>query len=277
MWNQKTPYQSGSDIADTLYVGKGNEVIDGKGGSDVLVTNTIYTNSGLRFDSIKGSWMLNSVQLLNIESIKFGDVQLELSDVRLTQPTQHVSTNGADNMVGNDFGYILNGGSGDDRLTGNGGDETLYGGKGIDVAIYRGSRSDYVVERNGTTGRYTVQDLNTNRDGTDTLVSIERLLFADGEFAIDDLATLKPGSEPPPPPPPPSQHNNFMMWTHLAVMPMVIFDVQEDFATTASVALHSADAPAMVGFDGQEVAVSLGMVGVSSADLRLYTWDGFSL
>ena len=272
MWNQKTPYQSGSDIADTLYVGKGNEVIDGKGGSDVLVINTTYTNSGLRFDSIKGSWMLNSVQLLNIESIKFGDVQLELSDVRLTQPTQHVSTNGADNIVGSDFGYVLGGGNGDDRFTGNGGDDTLYGGKGIDVAIYRGSRSDYVVERNGTTGRYTVQDLNTNRDGTDTLVSIERLLFADGEFAIDDLATLKPGSEPPPP----TQYDNTFMGTHAAVMPMVLFDGQGVFATN-SVALHSVSVPAMEVFDGQEDFVILDIVGSFTMDSGLYTWDGFSL
>lgn len=283
MWNTKNPYQSGSDIDDVLYVGKGNEVIDGRGGNDVLVIHNNYTDSGLRFDSTKGSWMLNfssqvPLQLTDIESIKFNDVNIRLDDIRLTQSTQHVHTSGADHMVGNDFGYVLSSGNGDDWLSGNGGDDTLYGGKGIDIAIYRGMRDDYLVERNATTGMYTVQDLNANRDGTDTLGTIERLLFADGEFDIDDLATLKPGSEPPPlPPSPPSLNNNFFIRSSIdTLIPMVIFDWQESFTTNSSVAIYSAGSPAMVTYDWQDDFVTVDIVGSFTMDWGLYPWDGFS-
>ncbi len=206
-------YQSGTGASDALYMSTVTEVIDGKGGADVLDLSSYYYNnswfnyaaSGLAYDSTKGHWMVNHfqagkqpVELIDVESIKFGDIEINLNDARLSQVTQHVSTDGDDNLIGNDLGYALYGGKGDDVFTGNGGDDILNGGMGKNVAVYRGSSSDYVVERNGTTGIITIQDLNANRDGTDTLWFIENLRFADGEFDINDLATLKPGTEPPP-------------------------------------------------------------------------------
>jgi Ca2+-binding RTX toxin-like protein len=199
MWG-RIPLQVGTSNDDALYVGKGNEVIDGGDGIDVLSIDYGRMNRELTFDSAKGRWILNAdtsspVELVNIENVRINDVVLSLNDARLTQLTQHQSTDGADNMIGNDLGYTLYGYAGDDTLTGNGGHDTLYGGKGVDTAVYRGLRSDYVVEFDSVVGAYAVKDLIENRDGTDAVYSTERLRFADGEFNIDDLAIFKPGTD----------------------------------------------------------------------------------
>jgi Ca2+-binding RTX toxin-like protein len=72
-------------------------------------------------------------------------------------------------------------GNGADMLTGGAGNDVLYGGGGSDVAIYSGSSADYSVTSNED-GSYTVEDLIADRDGIDTLTSIETLRFADGDF-----------------------------------------------------------------------------------------------
>ncbi|MCH2148438.1 MAG: hypothetical protein MK095_03305 [Phycisphaerales bacterium] len=72
----------------------------------------------------------------------------------------------------------LTGNASDNTLTGNAGDNMLDGGPGTDTAMFRGPRSDYTIERleRGT----RVQDAQHDRDGTDTLINIEHLRFADG-------------------------------------------------------------------------------------------------
>ncbi|MDE8652113.1 choice-of-anchor I family protein [Novosphingobium album (ex Liu et al. 2023)] len=61
---------------------------------------------------------------------------------------------------------------GDDTITGNGGDDDIDGGEGSDTAAYAGAWSDYDVTDGGATVTDTVGD-----EGTDTLVSVERLKF----------------------------------------------------------------------------------------------------
>jgi Ca2+-binding RTX toxin-like protein len=65
--------------------------------------------------------------LFNVEQVQFIDRLVALDDPVLLQPAQHVWTEGDDILVGNDQGYELSGGSGNDVLTGNGGDDGLYG------------------------------------------------------------------------------------------------------------------------------------------------------
>jgi Ca2+-binding RTX toxin-like protein len=77
----------------------------------------------------------------------------------------------------------LFGGAGDDTLYGHGGDDFLDGGPGDDVAYYTGLRSSYAVSST-TDGRYIVTDMSPNGDGSDTLVGIERLAFADVVVAL---------------------------------------------------------------------------------------------
>jgi len=56
-----------------------------------------------------------------------------------------------------------------------------------DTAVFAGNSSQYTVTETGT-GQYLVTDTVSGRDGTDTLVDIEQLRFADGDFAIGALA-----------------------------------------------------------------------------------------
>jgi len=79
------------------------------------------------------------------------------------------------------------GGSGNDVITGNGvsntlsggpGNDTLQGGAGFDTAVFSGPLSSYVLT--GEVPAFTV----TGGDGTDSLTSIERLRFSDGDVLV---------------------------------------------------------------------------------------------
>ena len=98
---------------------------------------------------------------------------------------------GSDNPI---VGVFVQGTAVSDSLTGNaagdllqglGGNDILNGGDGKDTASYRGSRSEYSLRYLNGDGSVTIIDNVANRDGTDQLVSIERLKFAEGFYAID--------------------------------------------------------------------------------------------
>lgn len=63
------------------------------------------------------------------------------------------------------------------------GDDYIDGGAGLDVSVYAGVRANYTITRTHT-GAVSVRD-NTGVEGTDTLVNIERLKFADVSIALD--------------------------------------------------------------------------------------------
>ena len=92
-------------------------------------------------------------------------------------------TANADALIGTEFGDSLNGGDGNDLLIGKSGSDSINGGAGTDTASFRGPVANYTVTRTGQTT--TVSDNVVNRDGTDTLASVERLKFADTVKAFD--------------------------------------------------------------------------------------------
>lgn len=73
--------------------------------------------------------------------------------------------------------------AGDDVITGRAGDDTIEGGDGFDVAVYSGPHTDYHTETVGSSVH--VSDSSAWRDGSDTLVGIERIEFNDGVVAFD--------------------------------------------------------------------------------------------
>jgi methionine-rich copper-binding protein CopC len=91
-------------------------------------------------------------------------------------------TNGADRLVGTSGIDTLSGLAGNDWLTGNGANDVLDGGSGIDHAAYTGASTEYAISRTST--GLSVRD-TLSRDGTDSLVSIERLEFTDIGIALD--------------------------------------------------------------------------------------------
>lgn len=63
----------------------------------------------------------------------------------------------------------------DDRIAAGAGNDSVNGGDGVDEAVFKGVYANYTINGN------TVTD-NVGTDGTDTLTSIERLIFADGVY-----------------------------------------------------------------------------------------------
>jgi serralysin len=95
-----------------------------------------------------------------------------------------VGGSGADQITGNSVRNLLKGGAGADELNGLGGNDWLRGGvgkdiinggAGSDVAYYAGNASTYTVK---TLADDTVRVIGGS-DGGDTLIGVEKLIFAD--------------------------------------------------------------------------------------------------
>jgi hypothetical protein len=84
---------------------------------------------------------------------------------------------GDDLLQGNAGSDVLYGGTGDDDLSGGSGDDYLAGETGVDWALFQGTRAAYTLQT--ASGSYTVSDSVASRDGTDTLVGVERVQFSD--------------------------------------------------------------------------------------------------
>ncbi len=93
-------------------------------------------------------------------------------------------------IVGTPDPDILNGTSGyddvtalasDDVVNGSAGSDLIDGGSGHDAVVYDGERADYTQTLNGN-GTITVEKPG---GGTDTLTTIERIDFTDGDYVYD--------------------------------------------------------------------------------------------
>ena len=107
------------------------------------------------------------------------------SDGELTSSAAVVSLeirNVIDRFTGTSGDDKLTGTAAADQFVGNAGNDSLNGGGGVDIAIYSGARSAYQI--NAAAGSWTVANAG-GTEGTDTVVSIERLQFSDGNIAID--------------------------------------------------------------------------------------------
>ena len=91
--------------------------------------------------------------------------------------------NDSDTLVGQGGNDTLSGDAGADLMWGGTGYDLLSGGTGRDTATFAGNRSDYVVNllQNGTV--QVVDQHAGSPFGTDTLSSVEQMLFYDGAFA----------------------------------------------------------------------------------------------
>jgi len=90
-----------------------------------------------------------------------------------------------DTLSGNDLGNTIDGNLGNDCLWGGLGNDTLEGGVGTDIAKWDFDSSQYRLVFNSNT--YLVTDTKGG-DGTDTLMDIEKLQFADRLVYIESKA-----------------------------------------------------------------------------------------
>lgn len=93
---------------------------------------------------------------------------------------------GDDTLTGSDRSDYLEGGSGNDVMSGGSGNDEINGQEGLaNVAVFSGNRSDYAFTWTGGDLGLTVADKVAGRDGTDTLLNVQILRFADGDMVID--------------------------------------------------------------------------------------------
>ena len=98
------------------------------------------------------------------------------------EPYRFTGSPAADVLIGTDSVDALSGLAGNDVLIGLGGNDSIDGGAGIDTSVYSGNRATHTVTRVGSS--LTVAH-PSGGDGTDTLVNVERLQFADFNLAFD--------------------------------------------------------------------------------------------
>ncbi|RJF86476.1 hypothetical protein D3874_05085 [Oleomonas cavernae] len=175
--------ESGDDVlnggsdGDTLRGGSGDDTLSGGNDGDALYAGTDYWGGG---DA-------GSQNTLN------GDAG---NDTLVGAEGRDTLNGGADDdyLTGRDNDDTLRGESGNDTLYGEAGNDTLMGGKGddgidggsgVDVAVFSGDLGDYAIAANGD-GSFTVTDQRAGGDGSDRLLSVERLQFADQVYQLDE-------------------------------------------------------------------------------------------
>jgi VCBS repeat-containing protein len=95
--------------------------------------------------------------------------------------------NGNDSINGGAGDDYIDGGNGSDMLSGGAGNDEIDGGNGQDTLLLAGNRADYRFFA-GSNGSVIVRDLRAGGpDGTDKLLNMERVEFADGTFKLVDL------------------------------------------------------------------------------------------
>ena len=182
-----SPSNENIDITGNVYINQ----------NDASISNITYktakgtiTETGLftyHFLSNTMTGNLSSFQFVDNNNHKF---QLSGINTPYQQLDTYTNLNSFVNgvMSGNDLingtssNDVLLGFDGNDKITGAAGNDTINGGSGINTARYLSTSSNYTITPN--TNDFTVTD-KTGANGTDTLISIERLQFTDSNIAID--------------------------------------------------------------------------------------------
>jgi Ca2+-binding RTX toxin-like protein len=89
-----------------------------------------------------------------------------------------------DGLYGNGLANVINGNAGNDSIKGNGGNDTIDGGAGQDTAVFALSAGSYTVS--AITGGLKIT-AKTGTEGTDTLLNIESLKFANKTVVAADF------------------------------------------------------------------------------------------
>jgi Ca2+-binding RTX toxin-like protein len=204
---------TGNSGANTLNGNAGHNVLNGGDGADKMkggLGNDIYymdhtqdivtEAAGEGIDTIVSflSIPIASPLTANVENLWLVD------PVNPQDPLAKWAKDGAGNqlsnlIVGNSTDNKLYGYGGDDTLRGGAGNDTLEGGDGNDTAQFSSNRASYTIG-----GTLTSRTVAGTTEGTDTLLGVEVLQFADGKL-VGDTWVPNPVAPPPvtPPPPPP--------------------------------------------------------------------------
>ena len=157
---------NGGSGGDTVVIGSGTETIACGTGADTIVFDHTRASYAVSYSSgvfhVTGP---NGAETISgAETFKFSDVSVPTSQLQANTNTITMTSAGATahTTAANDI---------------------VTGLSGINTVVYTGQVSQYLVSN--TAGQIQVQDNIGGRDGTDTLVNIERIKFADRSIAFD--------------------------------------------------------------------------------------------
>lgn len=148
---------TGGEGDDLVMVGAGDDTVYGGGGVDIVSFAGAYAGYQLLRSGDKVVVTGQGADTLTgVEMLRFADRTITVAEI-----VQSVS-----------------GTTGNDRFVAQTGSEAIDGGAGIDTVVYGGARAAYAIKNS-----QTLQVIDSS--GTDTLLSIERVVFADGALAFD--------------------------------------------------------------------------------------------
>ena len=174
-------FLNGMDGDDNLYSGDGNDTVNAGDGDDVIVGG-----DGRGDDQYIGGE--------GLDTIIYSSSTDSPVDVSLRQGTAEGEEIGNDTL--REIENITLGQS-DDFIEGDAQDNRFDGQGGFDTALFQGQYSEYSVEETSD-GGVVVSDSIANRDGTDTLLDVERLRFSDLDINLEDVGgDVAPSSSPP--------------------------------------------------------------------------------
>ena len=203
----------GTELTDRMQAGDGDDTLWGDGGDDVLVVGLgaealLGGDGNDRMSGQDGDDFFKGAGGNDTMEGGLGDDLL----VGLEGRDRISAGAGDDEAFGGLDNDRIDGGSGDDDLLGNEGDDWIKGGAGndhltgdngnpfggpladFDTAVFSGHFRNYTIRHNAD-GTLTVTD-RTGKDGTDTLVNIEKLQFSDRSVLVDDGLAFKGGTAP---------------------------------------------------------------------------------
>lgn len=164
--------------ADVIAGGDGNDTIAALAANSVIGLSSVsgvetITAGGFSGVTIAGSSLSDTLSFAAITLTGIVSINGGVGDDVIT------GSSSADVMLGGTENDTLSGGAGDDTLNGGAGTNILDGGLGTDVAQYSGTAGSYSVSDNGN-GTFALTGAGVN----DTLSSIENLNFSDGTFTL---------------------------------------------------------------------------------------------
>ncbi|MFZ4721361.1 MAG: calcium-binding protein, partial [Ilumatobacteraceae bacterium] len=216
----------GTIVDDVLRGGGGNDNLDGNTGDDVLsgdagddtlaggTGNDTFevTGTGDGFDSVNGGTGVDTIRALangtviglrtvtGLETITangFSNVSiaggaladtLNLAAVTLAGIVSINGGLGNDVISGSAASDNINGGLGNDTLTGNAGADTIRGGGGTDTAT-PGTGNDIIAAGLGDSGTLTVSGFDSNPTGGQDLIDVRSLGVTVANFATSVVRT----------------------------------------------------------------------------------------
>ncbi len=189
----------GGALDDWIKGGAGDDVLDGGAGSDRLEggagNDTYYVDTtavGLTGDLVieKANEGIDTV----VSPVTF-TLKSNVENLILTgsadiagfgnELANAITGNDGNNSLKGDAGNdTLLGGLGNDSLTGGLGNDLIDGGLGTDTAVFAGLKSGYRLTLSAGRASITDIDASDGDEGTDTLVGVEVLKFADGSILV---------------------------------------------------------------------------------------------